>query len=394
MSKFKFQATRVFLTYSQCPATPELLLEHFKDLFEGRKEDIKEYLICQEKHKETNGYHLHAYIRLSSRLSITNSRFFDLELIHDYVTNETCSDGETDIDEYNKIYHPNIEAVKNYKHVTKYIKKDGIFITNINEKELFNVWHKAIELAKNGDTTKALNELIENKPRDYLLYGLNIQSNINSLVIDEYEKYNLDNYNIPEGVTLWKNKYINKRALWLYGPSGIGKTTMMLSMFKNGIRINHLDKLKKFKKNINSVLIFDDMNFKGQSRELGILLADIKQPSDINVKHGMVTIPAGTPRVFISNVNIWPVDYANAIHRRIFKVELNNNKLYKNINEESDSDIPIEYQMYPINNEININNNNKGFNYNNNATVNCGSCGENNYCNQCSVCINCDICMC
>lgn len=64
----------ICLTYSQCPATPEEMLEHFKTLWPETK--IVYVLIGQEHHVE-EGLHLHCYVELNYKMNVKNMNFFD-----------------------------------------------------------------------------------------------------------------------------------------------------------------------------------------------------------------------------------------------------------------------------------------------------------------------------
>lgn len=64
----------ICLTYSQCPATPEEMLEHFKRLWPETK--LVYILIGQEHHVE-EGLHLHCYVELNYKMNVKNMNFFD-----------------------------------------------------------------------------------------------------------------------------------------------------------------------------------------------------------------------------------------------------------------------------------------------------------------------------
>lgn len=73
------------------------------------------------------------------------------------------------------------------------------------------------------------------------------------------------------------------------------------------------------------MIIFDDMCFTHWPRESVIHLLDIEEETQINVKHGMVVIPAGTIRIITTNLereNLFPPDAAGSIDRRILFVRI------------------------------------------------------------------------
>lgn len=110
MSSFRFNAQKVFLTYSQTKKNmhPQWVLTQIK-----LKAEVEEYLISQERH-EDGGYHIHAYFKFTKKLDTKNSRFFDVQY-------------------YRKGYHPNVQKPKSRYKLFRYIKKDKEYITNLDE---------------------------------------------------------------------------------------------------------------------------------------------------------------------------------------------------------------------------------------------------------------------
>lgn len=108
--EFRFNATRVFLTYSQTPKklNPQVVLRHLSE-----KAGVDQYLISQETHKD-GGYHIHAYLKFSEKIDTRDPRFFD-------------------IDYWRVLRHPNISKVTEVHKLWAYIKKAGNYITNIDE---------------------------------------------------------------------------------------------------------------------------------------------------------------------------------------------------------------------------------------------------------------------
>lgn len=92
-----------------------------------------------------------------------------------------------------------------------------------------------------------------------------------------------------------------KKCLVLTGESNTGKTKLAKAVFKNPLIVRHKDKLKQFDPVRHDGIVFDDMSFANYSRETVLALMDMDDDADINVKNSMVTIPAGTPRIFTTN---------------------------------------------------------------------------------------------
>ncbi len=105
---FRFNATRVFLTYAQTNVkmTPEWLLSHI-----STKAEVKRYCISQERHVD-GGYHLHSFFEFKTKLDTKSARFFDVK--------------------YYREYHPNILKVTKEPMLLRYIKKQGEALENFD----------------------------------------------------------------------------------------------------------------------------------------------------------------------------------------------------------------------------------------------------------------------
>lgn len=116
-------------------------------------------------------------------------------------------------------------------------------------------------------------------------------------------------WNLPASFT-WS------QSLVLTGVSGIGKTEWAKSMFPNPLFVSHMDDLRHFDANWHGGIIFDDMGFNHMPRTAQIHIVDIDNPRSIHVRYGVAHIPAGTKKVFTTNVNdIFSIDAA--INRRV-----------------------------------------------------------------------------
>ena len=92
---FRLNATKVFLTYPQCPLSKEEALQLLQ-----QKHPVEEYCIAQETH-EDGGKHLHILLKFSRKVNYKE---------------EDCLDLQT--------YHPNIQRPRSEKHVHKYCHKE------------------------------------------------------------------------------------------------------------------------------------------------------------------------------------------------------------------------------------------------------------------------------
>lgn len=105
----------------------------------------------------------------------------------------------------------------------------------------------------------------------------------------------------PEAVQAVEAVPLDKKVIVISGLPDIGKTKLAKTLFKKPLFCSHTDKLKSFDPSTHDAIIFDDCSFGHWPRESVIHLFDVEEERDINVKNSMVTIPAGTPRVFTTN---------------------------------------------------------------------------------------------
>lgn len=338
-----------FLTYSQTEYSKQETLNDIIDKLSTKLIDLKEWVICQETHKD-GGHHIHCLLKLNKQLELYSNQVNNWWNINNRSADQKvikCNNKKEIIDKINYCL----------KEDNSPIISEG-FIKLNSYKNNIEAIKKSIELAKEGKINEALNIQIDNNPRDYILYGNNIQSNLEKLNNkNDYTMYDIQSFNIPEKIQNWLNNYSNHYVLWIKGPTGIGKTSLAMSLFDKPLLIRHKEGLKKLKD--HDVLVFDDMNFNNGIREEAIHLTDMKQPSEINVKHGSITIPKGMKRIFCSNVDIWPTDYSGALRRRVYTVKLDNKLLYKNNNKKNNTPpIPEDCYMYEKKDKNNIDNNN------------------------------------
>lgn len=183
-----------------------------------------------------------------------------------------------------------------------------------------SVW----QLAREGKIQEALQCIRENKPKEAVLNYTRIEQNFQRMAPRQRKRrFEETDFKIPDDVSSWRRK--RRKVLLVNGPSGIGKTQMVLSLFKNPLLCRHMDKLKTFIPGVHDAIVFDDMAFAHYPREAKIHIVDTEEEADLNVKHGMITIPAETPRVITTNVGpegVFGGDcYDKALLRRVKSVD-------------------------------------------------------------------------
>lgn len=188
-----------FLTYPQCPASAQDVIDDLRDKLQNRKcpLTIAEYIVCEEKH-ENGDPHLHAFIKLDRRVR------FDAHMF--------------DIIFEGKDYHGNYQPAKSWDAVKKYVKKGNKYISSFNAENA---------LKKKGKIT--IDEL-RMDPLDALQEGV-----INGLQLANFVKnHNMLNFlenkrKADKAIDLDIEK---KRHVWFYGPSNSGKTYRIKKMRK------------------------------------------------------------------------------------------------------------------------------------------------------------------
>lgn len=177
---------QIFLTYPQCTKQPNELQSWLQQL-----PNYECSIISHEQHHETEGDHLHAWVKFSRRRNIRGStlqKFFDWEG-----------------------YHPNIQLVRNTiadkLRVIKYVTKDGDYLVD------------------NCDVDALLGKKRERKYNTKRLLETPIQELVEN---GEVNPVNIDKlYRCQQLWRIISTPHIDAkdvRGIWLYGPAGIGKT--------------------------------------------------------------------------------------------------------------------------------------------------------------------------
>lgn len=149
----------------------------------------------------------------------------------------------------------------------------------------------------------------------FLRYRANIQAYMKLMNRTTELKYSLENFAL-RGWTVT----MMDRSLILWGAPGIGKTEFAKALIgKNYLWVRHLDGLKNYDASFHTGIVFDDLSFLHLPREAQIHLVDWDNESEIHLRFYNATIPAGTRKVFTTNVSggrIFNLE-DGAIHRRV-----------------------------------------------------------------------------
>lgn len=289
--RFRLSARRLFLTYSQVPSGHAL--EDWKSYLDIMLAPyvIDKYIVALEKHAD-GGDHVHAYIELDRKANIKSAARLDLSV-------------------GGKKLHGNYKVAKpGHK---KYAMKDGNYITNMDVVEPGGY----VALAREGKFLEAEEAFAVKHPKDYILHLSSVRKNLKQLgsVKPRTKKFGPWNRDLMEAVSGWTP---SSQTLVLIGPTSIGKTQWSLTQGENCLLIRHIDMLKRWNPSYDCI-VFDDMSFAHWPRESCIHLVDLEEEAQINVRYGVVCIPAGVKRIITTNSgfdDIFAPDPAGAIARR------------------------------------------------------------------------------
>jgi len=144
---FRFNAKNAFLTYPQCPLSPEAVGKHLLELRPALYVHV-----VRETHQDGN-YHIHALVQWPNKYNVRNDRVFDIAG-----------------------HHPNIQSPRDVVDVEDYISKtlDG---NGTSETEFVHgqfagkkndqLWRRVAEATTESEVMQAA---LEASPRDYVLY--------------------------------------------------------------------------------------------------------------------------------------------------------------------------------------------------------------------------------
>lgn len=189
-------------------------------------------------------------------------------------------------------------------------------------KDLNNAYKRALTAPSYKE---ALDWLKEQVPRDYVLYHVQITRTLQLEFAKDQQTNIYGNWTHDPCTT----ESLQTTAVILTGPSGYGKTRYALSKFQSPLLCSHIDDLKKLNPNHDGI-VFDDMNFQHYPPNACIHLVDMELTRSINVKYGIVSLPAFTKRIFTTNRPLFELfsekcsdEEWNAINRRVTLLEIN-----------------------------------------------------------------------
>lgn len=325
--QFRLSSKRLFLTYSPCDLSLELILKQF-EILTGTW-GIKEYVIVREQ-GEKGDFHIHAYIELNRRCDIRRSNYLDV------ITGE------------NNIYHGNYLGIKagNADNTIEYILKNVIskfdrenliysekyegFITENCRLLSIDAW--LIEQSEKGNITDTLERLKDLDPERYFKHSILIEKTMRTLYMKKTGfqiKFDMNKFYLPKNVkeqVYDKDIVLGRNTMYMMGDPGSGKSqfiktfishlrTIALQLFNVNLKglslggkpliINNYDGLRFFNPSVHDSIVIDDMNWAEiHDRETLIKMLDSEDSSTFNIKHSTILIPENTQRFIVSNKSL------------------------------------------------------------------------------------------
>lgn len=221
--RFRLRTKALFITYPQCDLPKELVLEAIQSVLTT----ATNIMIAQEQHKE-GGLHLHILVLMKDSLTISNPSMLDIWT-----------------------HHPNLQACRNVPKSLVYLTKEDseplVWPDDWNWKLLIEAQTKkksvqALEVAKALENGSSLMDLNQTHP-DFLLMNLpkvrTYQAFLESMNGNQASKIwgppNLSQDPITNQIGGWLNTNIRNQKptnkhLWLWGPTGTGKSHLCMKL--------------------------------------------------------------------------------------------------------------------------------------------------------------------
>lgn len=288
---FRLRAKYLFLTYAQTNFEPAELLEHIHTLAPAPSYT----LLAQELHQDGQP-HIHAAIAYSSRISISDERFYDFNGIH-----------------------PNIQQCRSWDAVLHYVSKDGQLIergerpfSSTRPDLSFNLF----DLAR----SHSIEEFYELSRQRRVPFGYADKAWKHVQAPPTTPTTLLDDTPVPGHVrvpllSLRSFDRSSRTSPVVVGPTGCGKTTWaMLQIPKPALIVTHIDDLKAFVPGHHVAILFDDMAFHHMPLQAQIHLVDFDLGRSIHCRYNTAYIPAGIFKIF--TCNDYPFTEHAAIRRR------------------------------------------------------------------------------
>lgn len=291
--RFQLRAKNVSLTYPQCNLDKRDVFDRLHALIGN---NLSGLLVAVERHADGNP-HLHCFIRGYNAISTRDSRFFDL-------------DG----------YHPNVQSCRSQRSWIRYCLKEdpepltkGLDLTLYGDRENTSTLVARRLLA--GDP---VHSLLQEYPGFFMcnlrkafdfesyasrsrLLGAKSDFNLVSLV-----PHNDDgNIQLAHWLTsnLRQERPLRTKQLWLYGPPGSGKTSLVMAL-EAYLHVYWVCQDMDFYDGFDDsydLIVYDEMKSQKKLTHLNNVITGA--PTRLNVKGSTSYKTKNMPVIFLSNVH-------------------------------------------------------------------------------------------
>lgn len=269
--RFRLNAKKLLLTY---PRSGDTTLVDVKSHLETEL-DIAGGCMCIEHHAD-GGNHIHVYVRLNRKCDIRNPHKLDVNGLHG-----------------------NYKTCKQPSKAYNYINKDPVDYHEWGDIDLGDAVKREIEQCANAFEIM-LCVIRHNKIHQenfWLKYWKAYKAQEQEVGVI----YDLDTFNIPDGVMDWVEDHNNK-TLVLVGTAGTGKTSLARSIGQElGGFFWATDKNSLMHYQDEKVIIFDDVQTGGCSRGTLISIIDTEQFQHVRILYSVCAVSAGVRRIICTN---------------------------------------------------------------------------------------------
>lgn len=283
---FRFTQQSAHFTYRG-----HIAFEVIKQLFDSIGQVLWFSFVHESSDQEVQYDHTHAAVRWSRRPDRINPRFADIGGVH-----------------------PHIQPIRSAKHACeiydKYHHKDPVALLQSEERPA-----KPTTI----ETIQGANSLYD-ACTDLAI----VPRTVSDVLALRRDKPKPPAFTHSYRDTVWTLPLLHAfKVLYVYGPSGTGKTQWAVHCFDSPLVVSHMDGLRDFDPNEHDGIVFDDMSFGHHPRESVIHLLDWDLERQIHCRYNCARIPMHTRKIFTSNLSFdecFPSDSAGAIRRRVTKI--------------------------------------------------------------------------
>lgn len=271
---FRLNCAQLFLTYPKCDLDPQAALDLLRAKF-----DFERYVIATEKHQDGTN-HLHVYLHRGPGKKFNIRRPDALDLLG---------------------HHGNYQSCRSASAVQAYCKKEGNFLSNVEERKENPLLDILTEVSEGSTTSReALKTMMTTRPRDFLLYRDRMMKTLQALSpVTTPIPHPLESFNLPQELL----EFDFLTVLLLTGPTNTGKTALAKALIGSPhLFVTHLEDLRKWDPEIHKGIIYDEANLRHLPRETQIFHLSVSETVSVHLRYAPASLTSGRRVVFTSNL--------------------------------------------------------------------------------------------